>query len=89
MDTPSVRTAAPAQAVQEAILQLEDCLYFEKKGVLYKSLLEVVERPVIERALAREEGNQLRAARALGINRNTMRAKIRKFGINPETYKPV
>ncbi len=75
------------EEVRQAILQLEDCLYFEKKGVLYKSLLEVVEKPVIERALARAGGNQLKAARVLGINRNTMRAKIRKFGINPEQYK--
>jgi len=62
-------------------------LYNEKKGVLYKSLLDIVEKPLIERVLARTEGNQLKAARILGINRNTMRAKIKRLNINPDTYK--
>ncbi len=58
-----------------------------KKGVLYKSILEKIEKPIFERMLARTYGNQLKAARILGINRNTMRAKIKKLGIDPEVYK--
>jgi DNA-binding protein Fis len=69
------------------ILELENLLYNEKKGVLYKTIIETVERPLIERALERTEGNQLKAARILGINRNTIRARIRKLGIDPNIYK--
>ncbi len=47
----------------------------------YRGLLERVERPLIEAALARTEGNQIRAARVLGINRNTLRKKIADLGI--------
>jgi two-component system nitrogen regulation response regulator GlnG len=68
------------------ILELENLLYNEKKGVLYKTIIETVERPLIERALERTEGNQLKAARILGINRNTIRARIRKLGIDPNIY---
>jgi two-component system nitrogen regulation response regulator GlnG len=59
----------------------------EKKGILYKSILEVIEKPLIEHTLKITEGNQVKAARVLGINRNTMRAKIKKLGINPEQWK--
>lgn len=74
-------------SLKDKIIELENSLYNEKQCVLYKAIIETVERPLIERALERTEGNQLKAARILGINRNTMRAKIRKLGINPNSYK--
>ncbi|RZM12713.1 MAG: nitrogen regulation protein NR(I), partial [Sphingomonas sp.] len=40
-------------------------------GTLYDRIIGEVERPLIEALLARHGKNQLRAARALGINRNT------------------
>ena len=69
------------------IIELENLLCKGEKGVLYKTIIEAVEKPLIQYALERTEGNQLKAARNLGINRNTMRAKIKKFGINAEIYK--
>lgn len=78
---------AAIDGIREMVTELEKYLYSEKKGVLYKSILELVEKPIIERVLERTEGNQLKAARILGINRNTMRAKIKKLGIDPEAYK--
>jgi two-component system nitrogen regulation response regulator GlnG len=48
---------------------------------VYRSVLEQVERPLIETALARTGGNQIRAASLLGINRNTLRKKIAELGI--------
>jgi len=74
-------------SLKDKVLELENFLYNEKKGVLYKTIIETVERPLIERALERTEGNQLKAARILGINRNTIRARIRKLGINPGIFK--
>ena len=73
--------------LRDIVVGLQDSLYDEKRGVLYKAVLEVIEKPIIERALERTEGNQLKAAKILGINRNTMRAKIKKLGINPDSYK--
>lgn len=54
----------------------------EKKGHIYKLFVESVEKPLIEKILSMTNGNQLKAARFLGINRNTLRSKIKKFNIN-------
>ena len=48
---------------------------------LYERVIREVERPLIAQALSATEGNQLQAARMLGLNRNTLRKKIRDLGI--------
>ncbi|GAA0730114.1 nitrogen regulation protein NR(I) [Sphingomonas japonica] len=50
-------------------------------GTLHARIIGEVERPLIEATLARFQGNQLRAARALGINRNTLRKRLDTLGI--------
>lgn len=59
----------------------------KKEGELYKSVIQAIEKPLIENTLERTAGNQLKAARILGINRNTIRAKIRKLGIDAKRWK--
>jgi two-component system nitrogen regulation response regulator GlnG len=54
-------------------------------GTLYDRIIGEVERPLIEAMLARHGQNQLRAARALGINRNTLRKRLDMLGIEPDT----
>ena len=73
--------------IKDKVIELENSLFSEKKGVLYKSVLEAIEKPLLEQTLERCEGNQLKAARVLGINRNTMRAKIKKLGIDVSRWK--
>ena len=73
--------------IKDRVIELENSWFNEKKGLLYKSILAEIEKPLIEHILERTEGNQLKAARILGINRNTMRAKIKKLGINPSKWK--
>jgi two-component system nitrogen regulation response regulator GlnG len=48
---------------------------------LYGRILREVERPLIARVLTETRGNQLRAAALLGVNRNTLRKKIRELDI--------
>ncbi len=48
---------------------------------LYETLLEMVERPLIRMVLQQTGNNQIRAAKVLGINRNTLRKKIRGLKI--------
>ncbi len=48
---------------------------------LYARVIREVERPLIALALSATLGNQLQAARVLGLNRNTLRKKIRDLGI--------
>jgi two-component system nitrogen regulation response regulator GlnG len=47
----------------------------------YWYFVERLERSVIEEAMRRSGGNQIQAARLLGINRNTLRKKIVDLGI--------
>jgi two-component system nitrogen regulation response regulator GlnG len=49
---------------------------------LYEKALPAFERPLIARVLAATDGNQIRAASILGINRNTLRKKIQQLGLS-------
>ena len=48
---------------------------------LYERVLREVERPLITMTLRATRGNQIRAAEVLGLNRNTLRKKIRDLNI--------
>jgi two-component system nitrogen regulation response regulator GlnG len=48
---------------------------------LYQKFVAEMERPLIELALRRARGNQVHAARILGLNRNTLRKKLVEHGI--------
>ena len=51
-------------------------------GTLYDRIIAEVERPLIAAMLVRHGGNQLRAARALGLNRNTLRKRLLTLGLD-------
>ncbi len=48
---------------------------------LYQRILRMVEPPLITAALAATRGNQIRASELLGLNRNTLRKKIRDLDL--------
>jgi two-component system nitrogen regulation response regulator GlnG len=48
---------------------------------LYERVLREIERPLIGLSLGATRGNQIRAASLLGLNRNTLRKKIRELDI--------
>jgi two-component system, NtrC family, nitrogen regulation response regulator GlnG len=51
-------------------------------GELYDRVLAEVERPLIAAMLQRHGGNQLRAAKSLGLNRNTLKKRMDSLGIS-------
>lgn len=69
-------------SLENEIKQLKEMYFVEKRGKVYRSLKESMERALIKRVLERTGGNQLESARILGINRNTLRKKIRKLGLD-------
>jgi two-component system nitrogen regulation response regulator GlnG len=48
---------------------------------LHDRVIREVERPLIMKCLSLTRGNQIKAAEILGVNRNTLRAKIRSLDI--------
>jgi two-component system nitrogen regulation response regulator GlnG len=52
-----------------------------------KLVLDRIEAPLIEMVLHEVNGNQIKASQLLGINRNTLRKKIREYGIQPKSSK--
>ncbi len=51
---------------------------------IYQSVLEQVERPLIKLALSVTSGNKLRTAALLGVNRNTLRARMGVLGMTED-----
>ncbi|WP_324260204.1 sigma 54-interacting transcriptional regulator [Altererythrobacter sp. H2] len=57
-----------------------------REGALYHASLAAFERPLFEHALRQTGGNQLRAARLLGINRNTLRKRLGELAIEADQF---
>ena len=61
--------------------------YFASHGVnlppdgVYSRVMKEIEGPLIARSLQATRGNQIRTASLLGLNRNTLRKKIRELEI--------
>ncbi|MHA7882375.1 nitrogen regulation protein NR(I) [Nitratireductor rhodophyticola] len=72
-------TQAVEQHLQRYFAQFGDQL---PPAGLYQRVLADVEQPLLIAALTATGGNQLKAADLLGLNRNTLRKKIRDYGIN-------
>jgi Fis family transcriptional regulator, factor for inversion stimulation protein len=54
----------------------------EKTTDVYKMVLSEVERPLLEIVMRHVKSNQCRAAELLGINRNTLRKKLKQYKLN-------
>jgi len=55
---------------------------------LYGMVLKEVERPMLSVIMEHTEQNQSQAAQILGINRNTLRKKLRNHGLNDNVAVP-
>lgn len=64
----------------EVLFQQQKEAQVELNG-LYNVILEQVERPLLEIALKSYNGNQVKTAQMLGINRNTLKKKIDNYKI--------
>ncbi len=84
---PSVHDGATLKdLISERIADWLDNPGGEEPRDLYERMVAELERPLIELALKRAGGNQVKAARILGLNRNTLRKKITDHGIPLTRY---
>ena len=67
------------RALIDTVPLLVERLSRARTGRIYRDALELLERPLIGHVLALTGGNQLRAARVLGLNRNTLRKRCREL----------
>ena len=85
-----VSATASADATLEEVIQrkLLECvrgLGDRPRTNLYALMLGLVEQPLLRAVLRETKGNQVKAAALLGINRNTLRKKLKDHGIDPDS----
>jgi DNA-binding protein Fis len=73
----SAPLGALAHLITNAVPPLIDELAISRPGSVYREALALLERPLLAHVLGLTGGNQLRAARLLGLNRNTLRKRCR------------
>lgn len=65
------------QAIRNYLAQLDG----QDVNDLYELVLAEVEHPMLDMVMQYTRGNQTRAANMLGINRGTLRKKLKKYGM--------
>jgi len=80
--SPETFVAAPKRdSGGQSLAELVDRLLEEYGESEEHPLIPTMEQLIIARVLERAQGNQVKAARILGISRNTLRNRIEKFGL--------
>jgi Fis family transcriptional regulator len=70
------------QCVAEAMTEYFHHLDGHPSGELYKLVLAEVEEPLFRAVLSYTGGNQSKASELLGINRGTLRKKLKQYGLH-------
>lgn len=78
---PAMRAMPLRTMTAEALDSYFATLNGHKPGQLYDMVLREVEEPLFKAVLDYAEGNQSRAADILGINRGTLRKKLKTYGL--------
>ena len=81
----AVGTARPIplrSQTEEALGAYFTSLNGHKPGHLYELVMREVEMPLFKSVMDYADGNQSRAASILGINRGTLRKKLREYGLS-------
>jgi Fis family transcriptional regulator len=80
---PATRVIPPLRTLTaEALESYFATLNGHRPGQLYDLVMREVEEPLFKAVLDYAEGNQTRAAEILGLNRGTLRKKLKTYGLS-------
>jgi len=68
--------------IRSSLSQFLNDLDGENPGNVYDLVMQQVEEPLLELIMQHVEGNQSKAAECLGINRGTLRKKLRSYNLH-------
>lgn len=54
----------------------------DEPTAIYEMVINTVEKPLLLYIMNKTEGNQSKAAKMLGLNRNTLRKKLKQFNLD-------
>ena len=54
----------------------------DKPTAIYEMVINTLEKPLILYIMNKTEGNQSKAAKMLGLNRNTLRKKLKQYNLD-------
>ncbi len=78
-----VTHATQEKGLQDIVYDLVNRFLTENKGRnitdLYDMILQEVEPPLLQAVMEKKRGNQLQAAKLLGISRGTIRKKLQRY----------
>ena len=78
--------ARPQTTLRDSVKETMDAYLKQLDGAstgqLYNMFLQEVETPLLETVMAYVRGNQSKAAELLGINRGTLRKKLKMYGLH-------
>ena len=81
--TSTQSTTKQDQGLQDLVYGLVNRFFAENKGKsiddLYDMILSEVEPPLLQAVMEKKRGNQLQAAKMLGISRGTIRKKLQRY----------
>ena len=69
-------------SVTSALIQYLDDLDGEEPNDLYEKVMKEIEKPLLTTVMDHYDNNQSKAASCLGINRGTLRKKLKQHQIN-------
>lgn len=80
---PVAHATQEKQGLQDIVYDLVNRFLTENKGSnvtdLYDMILQEVEPPLLQAVMEKKRGNQLQAAKLLGISRGTIRKKLQRY----------
>jgi two-component system nitrogen regulation response regulator GlnG len=81
-EAPRTPTAEELEEELPGVVALVEGLLARGEGDIYTKIVQAVERVVLTRVLRHTHGHQARASEILGINRSTLRQKLRDLGLS-------